>query len=210
MTNFSLVLNCMRVFVGRFGIVKDMYYIVGLGNPGAQYEGTRHNCGFAAVRAVVESAALPELRTSARYHSLVTEGVWQGDTVTAVLPTTFMNKSGEAVATLVPKDKIGQLIVVYDEAALPLGKVRISVGGSAGGHNGVRSLIERLGTDAFIRVRLGVGSSPDGMPLERHVLGRFAPDEKKAVDALLALAVEAVELIIKKGVTAAMNKVNGE
>lgn len=189
--------------------MRDMYYIVGLGNPGTQYEDTRHNCGFAAVRELVATASLPPLRTSARYHSLLTEGIWHETAVTVVLPTTFMNKSGEAVAALVPKDKVDKVIVVYDEAALPLGKVRISVGGSAGGHNGVRSIIDSLGNDAFIRVRLGVGAPADGMPLERHVLGRFASEEVKSVEMLLSLGVKAVELIIEKGVTTAMNKVNG-
>lgn len=208
-TNFFVITKKVRVFVARFGIVRDMYYIVGLGNPGAQYEDTRHNCGFALVRELAATASLPPLRTSARYQSLLTEGIWQETTVTVVLPTTFMNKSGEAVAALVPKDKVEKMIVVYDDAALPLGKVRISLGGSAGGHNGVRSIIESLGNDAFIRVRLGVGAPAAGISLERHVLGRFAPEEKKEVEALITQGVEAARLIVEKGVAVAMNKMNG-
>lgn len=188
---------------------EGMKYIIALGNPGTQYDGTRHNIGFAVARAVVSVAQLDPLRSSTRCHSLLTEGVWGGESVTIALPTTFMNNSGEAAAALVPKDKIGQLIVVHDEVALPLGKVRISVGGGAAGHNGIKSIIQALGTEDFIRVRLGVGSAPAGMPLERYVLGRSTPEEEAAVAALISGGVEALRLIVEKGVESAMNQLNG-
>lgn len=186
-----------------------MQYIIALGNPGTQYDGTRHNIGFAVARAVLEKAQLAPLRSSTRYHSLLTEGSWEGELVTVALPTTFMNNSGEAAVALVPKDKIGKLVVVHDEVALPLGKVRISEGGGAAGHNGVRSIIQALGTEDFIRVRLGIGAAPVGVPLERYVLSRFTSEEEAAALSLVMLGVEAVRLVVEKGVEKAMNQVNG-
>jgi peptidyl-tRNA hydrolase, PTH1 family len=186
-----------------------MHYIVALGNPGTQYVGTRHNFGFAVADALVMASDLPAPRASSRYHGQLTEGVIDGETVTLLWPLTYMNNSGEAAAALVPKDKVSRLIAVYDEAALPLGKIRISIGGTAGGHNGVRSLIEHLGTPEFIRVRLGVGGAPAEMPLERYVLSRFAPEEAPMVEKLTADAVAAIRYIIRDGVDTAMNTVNG-
>jgi PTH1 family peptidyl-tRNA hydrolase len=185
-----------------------MYYIIALGNPGRQYDGTRHNLGFAVADAFVHTCGLELPRSSSRYHGRLTEGVVHGESVTILWPETYMNNSGDAAAALVPKDKVARLIAVYDEAALPLGKIRISVGGTAGGHNGVKSLIERLGTPEFVRVRLGVGGASAGMPLERHVLGRFTPEEISAVEKLMNDAVSALEQIIRDGVEASMNAVN--
>lgn len=185
-----------------------MYYIIALGNPGRQYDGTRHNLGFAVADALVAHAGLEAPRSSSRYHGLLTEGVITGETVTVLWPDTYMNNSGDAAVALVPKDKVAHLIAVYDEAALPLGKIRISVGGTAGGHNGVKSLIERLGTPEFIRVRLGVGGASPGVPLERHVLSRFLPEEVAAVQKLTSEAVAALEQIVRDGVEVAMNAVN--
>lgn len=185
-----------------------MYYILALGNPGQQYDGTRHNLGVLVTDALVHSAALDVPRTSARYHGRVTEGEIENELVTVLYPTTYMNKSGEAAAALVPKDKISWLIVLHDEVALPLGKVRISKGSGAAGHNGVASVIDALGTTDFIRVRLGVGAPPPPIPLERFVLTRFTEDELPSVASMTTLGVEAVQLILKKGVEAAMMAVN--
>lgn len=185
-----------------------MYYIIALGNPGRQYVGTRHNLGFAVADALAAQLGLEAPRASSRYHGLLTEGVIADETVTVLWPDTYMNNSGDAAAALVPRDKVTRLIAVYDEVALPLGKIRISVGGTAGGHNGVKSLIERLGTPDFIRVRLGVGGAPAGVPLERHVLSRFAPEEAATVQKLTTEAVAALEQIVRDGVEVAMNAVN--
>jgi len=185
-----------------------MYYIIALGNPGRQYEGTRHNIGFAVADAFTRAYELDVPRSSSRYRGRLTEGVLVGEAVTILWPDTYMNNSGDAAAELVPRDKTSRLIAVYDDVALPLGKIRIAVGGSAGGHNGVKSLIERLGTPEFIRVRLGVGEAPADVSLERHVLGRFAPEEVLVVEKLINDAVAALEQIVRNGVDVAMNGVN--
>ncbi len=185
-----------------------MYYIIALGNPGRQYEGTRHNIGFAVADAFAHAYELDAPRSSSRYHGRLTEGVLVDTGVTVLWPETYMNNSGEAAVALVPRDQTHHLIVVYDDVALPLGKIRISVGGGAGGHNGVKSLIERLHTPEFVRVRLGVGDAPAGVSLERHVLGRFAPEEVPVVEKLINDAVAALEQIVRNGVDAAMNGVN--
>jgi peptidyl-tRNA hydrolase, PTH1 family len=185
-----------------------MYYILALGNPGAQYDGTRHNLGVVVTDALVRDAALLAPRTSARYHGRVTEGQLENELVTVLYPTTYMNKSGEAAAALVPKDKTSQLIVLHDEVALPLGKIRISKGSGAAGHNGVASIISALGTTDFIRVRLGIGAPPPPLPLERFVLSRFTDEEKPLVTTMITQGVEAVQLILKKGVVAAMTEIN--
>jgi len=186
-----------------------MKHIIALGNPGTQYAHTRHNIGFAVADALVRAAGFDAPRASARYHGLLTEGVWEGESLTVLLPTTYMNKSGVAVAALVPKDKRSELIVLHDEVSLPLGKVRISVGSGAAGHNGDSSIIDTLGTNDFIRVRLGVGAPPPQVPLERYVLERFGSEEEVAVLALILAGVEATRLILVKGVVEAMNTVNG-
>jgi len=185
-----------------------MYYLIALGNPGTQYDGTRHNVGFAVADALVKKVGLELPRESSRYHGRLTEGVIDGERLSLLWPHTYMNNSGEAAVAFVPKDKINKLIAIYDEAALPLGKIRISVGGTAGGHNGVKSLIERLGTPEFIRVRVGISAGDPGQPLERHVLGRFTIEEATAVDKAIADAVAALRHIIREGVDAAMNMVN--
>lgn len=185
-----------------------MYYILALGNPGTQYDGTRHNLGVMVTDALVRTAILDMPRISTRYHGRVTEGQIENELVTVLYPTTYMNKSGEAAAALVPKDKIGQLIVLHDEIALPLGKIRISKGSGAAGHNGVSSIIDALHTTDFIRVRLGVGAPPPPLPLERFVLTRFTDEEMPVVGMMITQGVAAVQCILKKGVEAAMTEIN--
>jgi PTH1 family peptidyl-tRNA hydrolase len=185
-----------------------MHYIVALGNPGRQYEGTRHNLGWQVADALVVAAALPPPRVSTRYQGRLSEGMVDGLPVTILYPDTYMNNSGQAVATLVPKDQLSRLIVVHDEAALPLGQLRLSKSSGAAGHNGVASIIESLGTNDFIRLRLGIGAPPPGEPLDQFVLERFLPEEETAVSALLQEGVAALELLLTRGVETAMNEVN--
>ncbi|MBY0310391.1 aminoacyl-tRNA hydrolase [Patescibacteria group bacterium] len=185
-----------------------MYYILPLGNPGAQYDGTRHNFGMVVADAFVKKAHLDAPRTSARYHGRLTEGRVERELVTVLYPGTYMNNSGEAAAALVPKDRVGRLVVLHDEVALPLGKIRISKGSGAAGHNGVASVIAALGTTEFIRVRLGVGAPPPTLPLEHYVLGRFTEDERAMVATMTLRGVEAVQLILHEGIEAAMTAVN--
>ncbi len=188
-----------------------MKVVIGLGNPGRAYEGTRHNVGF---RVVETLAARHGGRFRRSWRHALRSGEIRGEacgTLLLVEPLGYMNRSGDAVAPFVRKRGAGaaDLVAVYDEAALDLGVLRIRAGGSAAGHNGVRSLIERLGTDAFVRVRVGVGPAPRGCDLARYVLGRFRAGEREQVDAVVERAADAVCSVAVSGVEAAMNRFNG-
>jgi PTH1 family peptidyl-tRNA hydrolase len=187
--------------------------IVGLGNPGAKFRGTRHNIGFAVVdqlarRMNVAFDSAPVEALVARVRSGDIDDHWL-----IAKPLTFMNASGEAVSALARYFKIdvGGLLVVVDEADLPLGKLRARASGSAGGHNGLRSLIEHLGPD-FARLRVGVGRGPEGdqpRDLADHVLARFDDGELAEVERMTLRATDAAELFITSGIGAVMNRYNG-
>ncbi|MEO8083091.1 MAG: aminoacyl-tRNA hydrolase [Ardenticatenales bacterium] len=184
------------------------WLIVGLGNPGARYEGTRHNVGRAAVEALAGAnrIALDQLKHQARFGT----GRVDGGRVCLVIPTTYMNLSGRAVAPIarfyqVPSERV---LAVYDDMDLPLGRQRLRAEGGHGGHNGMRSLIELLGTDRFPRLRLGVGRPPAGWDPADHVLARFSPDEAPAAAALVADAVATLTDVVQRGVATAMNRAN--
>jgi len=194
-----------------------MFYIVGLGNPGTKYARTRHNIGWLALDACIAAWELPESRLVKKYQSFVSEGMVRGEPVLLAYPETFMNNSGDAVKALVPKGAASQLIVVYDEVDLAVGDFRISFGNSAGGHNGVSSIIERLGTKDFVRVRIGVAARgvetgkairPSGEDLASYVLGTFTPEEKEHYTKVFPVVVEAVETIMLEGYEKAMNRFN--
>jgi PTH1 family peptidyl-tRNA hydrolase len=195
--------------------------IVGLGNPGAKYRGTRHNVGFAVVDEVVGRSGLAFL--SAPANALVAR--WRGaDGAVTLLakPMTFMNESGQAVGELVRYYKIDpvDLLVVVDEAQLPLGRLRARARGSAGGHNGLKSIIAHLGED-FSRLRIGIGRGSGGSggtdesagkarrDLADHVLSRFDPEEQAEVERMVARAADAAEMFIASGIAAVMNGYNG-
>lgn len=189
------------------GIPMD-WLIVGLGNPGARYEGTRHNVGRAAVEALARAGgiALDQLKHQARFGT----GRIGGERVCIVVPTTYMNLSGRAVAPIarfyqVPVERV---LAVYDDMDLPIGKLRLRAGGGHGGHNGMRSLIELLGSDRFPRLRLGVGRPPTGWDPADHVLARFSPEEAPAAAVLVDDAVAVLTDIVQRGVEAAMNRAN--
>ena len=178
--------------------------VVGLGNPGRQYEGTRHNVGFRVL----------DLLASAAGVGFVNEPKWQshlarlpGTGVMLLKPQTFMNLSGRAVRQVLAFHKWGpeRLLVVYDDVALDLGTLRFREKGSAGGHNGVSSLIEHLGTDAFARLKVGIGGCRSG-ELVGHVLGRFREDEHSLLENTLATAGDAVQLALSQGVAQAANR----
>ena len=182
-----------------------MKLIVGLGNPGPKYRGTRHNVGFAvadelARRAAVEFEAGPVDALVAR---------WRVRDAMLAKPLTFMNASGQAVGGLVGYFKIdlADLLVVVDEVQLPLGRLRLRASGTAGGHNGLKSIIQHLGP-GFARLRIGVGRGDPKWDLADHVLSRFAPDERETMDQAIARAADAVETFLDAGVTAAMNRFN--
>jgi peptidyl-tRNA hydrolase, PTH1 family len=182
--------------------------IVGLGNPGPQYKGTRHNVGFDVVDEISRRAGITF--ESAPAEALIAKWRRPDEQVLLVKPLTFMNLSGQAVGELARyfKIEVGDVIVVVDEADLPLGKLRARARGSAGGHNGLKSLIAHLG-DGFARLRLGVGRGGDQKNLADHVLSRFEKRESADVERMTARAADAAEMFITSGIGAVMNAFNG-
>ena len=182
--------------------------IVGLGNPEKNYKGTRHNVGFEVVNQLAHDHNIPIARAKFRAHW--GEGKIAGVKVLLAKPQTYMNLSGEAVGELMaffrctPKD----LIVVYDDTNLPVGEIRVREQGSAGGQNGMKNIIQRLGTDQFTRVRVGIGEKPPGWDLADYVLSRFKKEEIEGFIDGVNKAAAAVELILAEGVAAAMNRYN--
>ncbi len=182
--------------------------VVGLGNPGAQYKGTRHNIGFAVIDEIARRAAIG-------FESAPAEAViakWRRPEGGALLakPLTFMNLSGQAVGEIARYFKVDvpDLLIVVDEAQLPLGKLRARAGGSAGGHNGLKSVIAHLGDD-FSRLRIGVGRGGQQRDLADHVLSRFEKDEAAEVERMTTRAADAAEMFITSGIEAVMNAFNG-
>jgi PTH1 family peptidyl-tRNA hydrolase len=188
---------------GRIG--EAMRAVVGLGNPGSQYKGTRHNVGFEVVDELARrwSVALKKWKTTAD------TVVVRSRDVVLVEPRTFMNNSGDAVAGIMAFHRIDptDVLVVVDEVQLPLGRLRLRRSGSAGGHNGLKSVIESVG-DAFPRLRIGVGRGDAQWDLADHVLSRFAAEERPVIASALVRAADAVEVFIDAGIEAAMNQFN--
>lgn len=195
-----------------------MFYIVGLGNPGEKYEKTRHNVGFMVLDHMVKVLGLPKPFASSQYVGDISEGMIDGQEVTLLYPETFMNKSGSAVKKLVSKGEEKNLIVIYDDVDLAIGEIKVSFGRGAGGHNGVESIINSLGTKDFVRVRFGIAprsflglggaKRPTGEKLPKHVLGEFKKRELDDMYDGLETAAAAVQTIIQDGVEKAMNKFN--
>lgn len=193
-----------------------MNYIVGLGNPGTEYEKTRHNVGWIALDYLIETVGLPSLHTSSKYAGRVSQGMLGEHEITLLYPDTFMNKSGSAVKKLVPKGEEGSLIVVYDDVDIPVGEVKVSSGRGDGGHNGIKSIIASVGTKDFVRVRIGIAPKsffgktkrPKGDRLPKHVLGDFKKREQKDLEEGLEKAKVAIEVIVKEGIQKAMNVCN--
>ena len=184
-----------------------MKLIVGLGNPGGKYRGTRHNIGFAVVDELARRRSVEF--DSAPVEALVAK-VRGAEPVLLAKPMTFMNDSGEAVGGLARYFKIepADLLIVVDEVQLPLGKLRARARGSAGGHNGLKSLIAHLG-DEFARLRIGVGRGDQRRDLADHVLARFEADEAPEVERMTTRAADASEMFITSGIEAVMNAYNG-
>ena len=182
--------------------------IVGLGNPGSKYEGTRHNVGFWCIDRIAESYP----GGSTRSHRLVhmSEQVINDHRVALAKPRTYVNESGRAVTSLFTRFRatVGNLIVVYDEMALPSGKVRVRARGGDGGHNGMKSIIGAVGTQEFVRIRIGIGR-PEGQVGDiEHVLSRPSEEERLAIDEGIDLAVKAIVMTLSEGVERAMNVYN--
>jgi peptidyl-tRNA hydrolase, PTH1 family len=186
-----------------------MYAIVGLGNPGTEYRGTRHNVGFEVVDELARRASVAF--ESAPADALIAK--WRradGDAVMLVKPMTFMNLSGQAIGELLRYFKIepADLLVVVDEVQLPLGKLRARMRGSAGGHNGLKNVIAHLGEE-FSRLRIGVGRGDSRRDLADHVLAKFDKDEGAEVERMITRAADAAETFINSGIAAVMNQYNG-
>jgi len=183
--------------------------VVGLGNPGKAYGNTRHNAGFLVLD---ELAARSEVRFRRGWLSSAqtAKAVVGGASVLLARPLTFMNRSGQAVAGLMRKRGLGleDLIVVSDDVELAVGQVRVRRQGGAGGHNGLRSVMDHLGTQVFARVRVGVGPRPTGEDLVDYVLGKFSREEREKMMDVVKTAADAVESIIEDGLDQAMNRFN--
>lgn len=188
-----------------------MKVIAGLGNPGAQYANTPHSIGFEVADAIAREMGA-EWRASASFKGELATGVFAGQKVLLLKPMTFMNLSGDSVAPVVRYHNAtpADLLVISDDIDLPVGRLRIRVGGSAGGHNGLKSIIERVGTPAFTRLRVGVGrDTHDRSEVIGHVLGKFDPATRAVMDQVVPAAVQAAAAIISTTPQAAMNAWNG-
>lgn len=187
-----------------------MKLIVGLGNPGRNYERTRHNAGFVAVDRLIERHARGAT-PRARFNAAVVEAPIAGEPCLLMKPTTYMNRSGSAVAEAVGFYKLApaaDVFVIVDDVALPPGALRIRPGGGAGGHNGLADIERALGTEAYPRCRIGIGASPAFMDQADYVLGRFNDWEWAAVDPAIARAADAAEEFVARGIDACMNRFN--
>jgi PTH1 family peptidyl-tRNA hydrolase len=184
-----------------------MKLVVGLGNPGAQYEKTRHNIGWMVLDRLADRAGWAG-RGRTRDASAVMGGRYRGLDLVLVKPLTYMNESGLAVRKVLMRERapLVDLLVVADDFALPFGKLRFREGGSAGGHNGLRSIIEELGTEKFSRLRVGIGEP--GRDAVDHVLSQFGPGERRRLPELLDTAADAVEAWVREGTNKAANHYN--
>ncbi len=184
--------------------------IVGLGNPGKQYAQTRHNVGFWCVLRVSETLQAGPVKE--KWRSLVAEATLQGERVYLIQPLTYMNLSGEAVRAAIDFLKLDDiqrdLIVVYDDMDLPVGKIRLREKGSAGGHNGMKSIIEHLGTEAFPRIRIGIGRPTFDIVVTDHVLSKFPRPERRIVEEAVTRAAQAVVAACTSSFPAVMNVFN--
>lgn len=186
-----------------------MKIIVGLGNPGEKYDNTRHNCGFLTIDALADKHSIS--MTEDKHRALIGKGIIEGEKVILAKPLTFMNLSGESVRALVDYYKVDyscDVIIVYDDISLPVGQLRIRKKGSAGGHNGIKNIIAQLGSEEFVRIKVGVGEKPKGYDLADYVLGHFSAEEKQAMKEAFDNGAEAVECILTKGPDQAMNIYN--
>ena len=185
-----------------------MHIIVGLGNPTKEYQNTRHNIGFDVIDKLADTFSISVLEK--KHKALIGKGMINGEKVILAKPQTYMNLSGESVRELMDYYKIEEteLIVIYDDISLDVGQLRIRKKGSAGGHNGIKSIIKHLGTDVFPRIKMGVGEKPKGYDLADYVLGHFKKEERIIMDESVLLAIKAIELMVIDEIGEAMNLYN--
>ena len=186
-----------------------MYIIVGLGNPTKEYEGTRHNVGFEVIDAIADKYNIEV--TERKHRAFCGKGLVAGQRVLLVKPQTYMNLSGESVRSALDFYKIdeeSELIVIYDDVSLGVGQLRIRKKGSAGGHNGIKNIIQHLGHNVFQRIKVGVGEKPKEYDLADYVLGHFSKEDKEFMKDGYKRAVEAVEMLVMGDIDGAMNEFN--
>ena len=186
-----------------------MYIIAGLGNPTKEYIGTRHNIGFDAITRISDEYNIP--LDFKKHKGICGKGMIGREKVILIQPQTYMNLSGECIREAVDYYKIEpeHIIIIYDDINLEPGNLRIRAKGSAGGHNGMKSIISHLGTDAFPRIRIGVGEKPKGYDLADYVLGHFKKEELPLMREAVGNATKATELILNESIEVAMNLFNG-
>lgn len=187
-----------------------MHLVVGLGNPGSRYDRTRHNVGFEVADRLADRHGV-SLREK-RFKAVLGSGRIANEAVVLAKPQTFMNLSGDSIGPMSGWYKLGldEVIVVHDDLDLPFGDVRVKVGGGHGGHNGLRSLVQRLPGPGFVRVRVGIGRPQGPMDVSAWVLSRWSSEEASSVDGVVDKAADAVEAVLELGAKAAMNRINGE
>lgn len=186
-----------------------MFIIVGLGNPTAEYEGTRHNVGFAVIDAIADKYNIS--MTERKHRAFCGKGIIAGQKVLLLKPQTYMNLSGESVRSALDFYKVDpetEILVIYDDVSLGVGQLRIRKKGSAGGHNGIKNIIAHLGTSVFQRIKVGVGEKPKEYDLADYVLGHFSKEDKELMKDGYKDAAEAVEMILMGDIEAAMNQFN--
>lgn len=187
--------------------------IVGLGNPEPKYDKTRHNIGFEAVDVLAKSFQV-SWQENRRFQGVFAEAsLPKGNKIRLLKPLTYMNRSGQSVRAMLDWYKLPpqSVLVIYDDMDLPVGRIRLRLSGSAGGHNGMKSIISHLGNQQnFPRLRVGIGKSGDKTETVAHVLGRFSPDENKVISDVLDLVVKAIELSLREGVEKAMSLYNAK
>ena len=183
-----------------------MFIIVGLGNPGKDYQNTRHNIGFDVIDALAESAGISV--TEKKHKALIGKGVIDGQKVILVKPQTYMNLSGESVRDVIDYYKVDEEQEMIVVSSLDVGMIRVRKKGSAGGHNGLKNIIQHLGHDTFMRIKMGVGEKPKGYDLADYVLGHFTRDERMVMDEAAKAATEAIRMMMAGDVDRAMNAFN--
>lgn len=188
-----------------------MFVIVGLGNPGKKYENTRHNAGFIAIDALADKYGIHI--SEKKHKALCGSGVIEGNKVLLVKPQTFMNLSGESVRSVMDFYKIDpeeDMLVIYDDISLAPGNIRIRKKGSAGGHNGIKSIIAHAGTQNFMRIKVGVGEKPSGWDLADYVLGHFSEEDQTKLKEIMPDVIQAATLMVQGDVDKAMNDFNAK
>ncbi|MEG7529757.1 MAG: aminoacyl-tRNA hydrolase [Hungatella sp.] len=187
-----------------------MYIIAGLGNPTKEYEKTRHNVGFSVIDLLADRMGIEV--TERKHKAFCGKGMLEGQKVVLAKPQTFMNLSGESIRAMMDFYKVlpEEILIIYDDISLEPGQLRIRGKGSAGGHNGIKNIISHLGTQEFLRIKVGVGEKPKGMDLADYVLSRFSKGEQVLMEDAFFEAAEAAAMIVSQGIEPSMNHFNGK